>query len=200
MFKINFKKQFLFYFFTFLKQIAWGSSLNLLAANTVKEVYILNEKDMVGSFKDKVSVVQVSPTQLVVEVFSSKSVLDVKTDIQVRGVSNTNEHIVVWNNKRMVVYEINTLSSNTRIIDSFSCESDAAVMHENSIFSIEGSSIQVRSFQGTVKQTLSFQVQEGEPVALDVCGNFLVVGTLYGTIKLWDLSRRQTKTSSGVVK
>lgn len=59
---------------------------------------------------------QVSPTQLVVEVFSSKSVLDVKTDIQVRGVSNTNEHIVVWNNKRMVVYEINTLSSNTRII------------------------------------------------------------------------------------
>ncbi|KAB7493708.1 Intraflagellar transport protein [Armadillidium nasatum] len=174
-------------------QIAWGSSLNLLAANTVKEVYILNEKDMVGSFKDKVSVVQVSPTQLIVEVFSSKSVLDVKTDIQVRGVSNTNEHIVVWNNKRMVVYEINTLSSNTRIIDSFSCESDAAVMHENSIFSIEGSSIQVRSFQGTVKQTLSFQVQEGEPVALDVCGNFLVVGTLYGTIKLWDLSRREAK-------
>ena len=73
---------------------------------------------------------------------------------------------------------------------SFPCESESAVLHEGSVFAIEGSNIQVRSLQGTVKQTLSFTESDGEPIGLDVCGNFLVTATITGMIKLWDLSRR----------
>lgn len=64
------------------------------------------------------------------------------------------------------------------------------MLHEASIYSIEGANVQVRSIQGTIKQTLSFADNEGEPIGLDVCGNFLVVATIQGIIKLWDLSRR----------
>ena len=44
--------------------------------------------------------------------------------------------------------------------------------------------------QGTVKQILQFSETEGDPVLLDVCGNFLVAGTSLAHIKVWDLSRR----------
>lgn len=48
----------------------------------------------------------------------------------------------------------------------------------------------VTCLQGTVKQILQFSEAEGDPILLDVCGNFLVAGTSVGYIKLWDLSRR----------
>lgn len=73
---------------------------------------------------------------------------------------------------------------------SFQCEAESAVIQDGSIYAIENGSVQVRSLQGTVKQTLSFPENEGQPIALDVCGNFLVTATLQGVVRLWDLSRR----------
>lgn len=48
----------------------------------------------------------------------------------------------------------------------------------------------IACLQGTVKQILQFSETEGDPILLDVCGNFLVAGTSVGYIKMWDLSRR----------
>ncbi|EDO25556.1 predicted protein, partial [Nematostella vectensis] len=47
--------------------------------------------------------------------------------------------------------------------------------------------------QGTVKQILPFSEAEGDPVLLDLCGNFLVAGTSQGYVKCWDVSRREAK-------
>lgn len=44
--------------------------------------------------------------------------------------------------------------------------------------------------QGTVKQLLLFSETEGNPCLLDICGNFLVVGTDLSHFKSFDLSRR----------
>lgn len=70
------------------------------------------------------------------------------------------------------------------------------MLHEGSIYSIEGNNVQVRSLQGTVKQTLNFSESEGQPIGLDVCGNFLVASTINGIVKLWDLSRRYGTVST----
>ena len=48
----------------------------------------------------------------------------------------------------------------------------------------------ITCFQGTVKQILQFSEAEGDPILLDICGNFLGAGTSVGYIKMWDLSRR----------
>ena len=57
-------------------------------------------------------------------------------------------------------------------------------------------------WQGTVKQILQFPEAEGDPILLDVCGNFLVAGTSLGYVKVWDLSRRyefQTKLAYWII-
>jgi intraflagellar transport protein 140 len=54
----------------------------------------------------------------------------------------------------------------------------------------EQSAIQVRTFQGTVKQLLPTSDIEGQPIGMHLCGSFLTVATAAGWIKIWDLSRR----------
>lgn len=44
--------------------------------------------------------------------------------------------------------------------------------------------------QGTVKQLLLFSETEGNPCFLDICGNYLVIGTDLAHFKSFDLSRR----------
>ncbi|KAK3865459.1 hypothetical protein Pcinc_025661 [Petrolisthes cinctipes] len=176
-----------------IKQVSWGTTQNLLAVNTVRDVYILNEQHMVASYKDQVSVVQMSPTQLSVDIFSGGSHLELKAEIQVRGLHNSMDHLLLWNMKKMVVYEITSDATHLRVIASFPCEAESAVIQDGSIYAIEQGNVQVRSLQGTVKQTLNFPESEGQPIALDVCGNFLVTATLQGVVRLWDLSRREAK-------
>ncbi len=69
---------------------------------------------------------------------------------------------------------------------AFQADCEALAVHEH----IEKDKVQVRTFQGTIKQTLPFLEGEGEPVAMDINGNFLVVASVTGVIKVWDLSRR----------
>ena len=45
-------------------------------------------------------------------------------------------------------------------------------------------------YQGTVKQVINFSEAEGQPACLDVCGNYLLIGTETGVLKVYDLSRR----------
>ena len=41
-----------------------------------------------------------------------------------------------------------------------------------------------------MKQLINFSEVEGQPVCLDVCGNYLLIGTDLGILKVFDLSRR----------
>ena len=41
-----------------------------------------------------------------------------------------------------------------------------------------------------MKQLINFSDIEGQPVCLDVCGQYLLIGTDLGVLKVFDLSRR----------
>lgn len=66
-------------------------------------------------------------------------------------------------------------------------------MHGENLYTVEPHRVQVRTWQGTVKQLLVFSEAEGNPCLLDVCGNFLAVGTDLAHFKIFDLSRREAK-------
>lgn len=102
----------------------------------------------------------------------------------------------------LVTYSFCKISKKIRCIDcnqfiiicvgSFSCEVESALVHEQSvlIFEEEQSAVQVRTFQGTIKQMLATSDIEGQPIGMQLCGSFLTVATAAGWIKIWDLSRR----------
>lgn len=61
----------------------------------------------------QVSAVQVSPSQLVIEVELKEDrgkchTLELSTDLQVKGVAVTADHVALWSSKTLVVYQLST--------------------------------------------------------------------------------------------
>ncbi|XP_042294729.1 intraflagellar transport protein 140 homolog [Sceloporus undulatus] len=176
-------------------QIQWGSKKNLLAVNTTNSVSILSEQAMCSHFHQQVAVVQVSPNLFSFTSFSNKMTDNLRIDMHVNGVFTTKDAVTFWNGKQVAVFEFSGTA--LRNLGSFSCDSPVLAMHEENLYTVEPNRVQVRTWQGTVKQLLPFSESEGNPCLLDVCGNFLTVGTDMANFKIFDLSRREAKVHCG---
>ncbi|XP_034526545.1 intraflagellar transport protein 140 homolog isoform X2 [Ailuropoda melanoleuca] len=174
-----------------ITQIKWGSRKSLLAVNSISSVVILSEQAMSSHFHQQVAVVQMSPNLLSVSFLSSGVTHSLRTDMHISGVFVTKDAIAVWNGKQVVVFEPS--GAMLRNAGTFLCESPVVAMHEENVYTVEPNRVQVRTWQGTVKQLLPFSEAEGNPCFFDVCGNFLVVGTDLAHFKSFDLSRREAK-------
>ncbi|PIK61717.1 putative intraflagellar transport protein [Apostichopus japonicus] len=171
-------------------QIKWGTSRDLLCINTLDNVSILSQHIMSSHMRQQVAVVQTGPANLSVDLFTKGVHLDLKTDVHVHGVSNSKDNLAIWNGKKAVIYEIgNTI----RAAGTFVTESPLVVVHEQSVYTTEPGKIQVRNFQGTVKQLITLTEQDGEPICFDACEKFLAVATSCHMIKVFDISRREAK-------
>ncbi|XP_060028617.1 intraflagellar transport protein 140 homolog isoform X2 [Erinaceus europaeus] len=175
-------------------QIQWGSRRNLLAVSSDSSVVILSEQAMCSHCHQHVAAVQLSPSLVSVVFLATGVTHSLRTDMHISGVFATKDAVAVWNGKQVMIFE----SSGTilRNAGSFLCESPVLAMHEESVYTVEPNRVQVRTWQGTVKQLLLFSEAEGNPCCLDVCGNFLVVGTDSAHFKSFDLSRREAKAHS----
>ncbi|RLV94083.1 hypothetical protein DV515_00013283, partial [Chloebia gouldiae] len=172
-------------------QIKWGSRKNLLAVNNISSVVILSEQAMLTHFHQQVAVVQVSPNLFSVMIFSTGTTHSLRLDMNASGVFATQDAIVFWNGKQVAVFE--SSGDTFRSAGSFLCDSPVLSVHGENLYTVEPYRIQVRTWQGTVKQLLLFSEAEGNPCLLDVCGNFLAVGTDLSHLKIFDLSRREAK-------
>ncbi|XP_031595153.1 intraflagellar transport protein 140 homolog [Oreochromis aureus] len=172
-------------------QLQWGSNLNLLAANNSNTVLILCEHVMSAHFSQQVAAVQLSPTQLNITQFHTGLHFSLQSDIHVRGVCVTKDSVTVWNGKQVTVYELSGTS--LRNTGSFPCDSHVVAVHGENLYTVEPNRVQIRTPQGTVKQLLTFSKAEGNPVLLNVCQSYLVVGTDTANIRVFDLSRRDAK-------
>ncbi|NXO80980.1 IF140 protein, partial [Sitta europaea] len=172
-------------------QIKWGSRRNLLAVNNISSVVILSEQAMLAHFHQKVAVVQVSPNLFNVTNFSAGTTHSLHVDMNANGVFATKDAVVFWNGKQVAVFECS--GDTFRNAGSFLCDSPVLSVHGENLYTVEQYRIQVRTWQGTVKQLLVFSEAEGNPCLLDVCGNFLAVGTDLAHLKIFDLSRREAK-------
>ncbi|XP_062955109.1 intraflagellar transport protein 140 homolog isoform X2 [Cynocephalus volans] len=178
-----------------ITQIKWGSRKNLLAVNSISSVVILSEQAMSAHFHQQVAAVQVSPSLLNVSFLSTGAVHSLRTDMHIIGVFATKDAVAVWNGKQVVIFEPS--GATFRNAGAFLCESPLLAMHEESVYTVEPNRVQVRTWQGTVKQLLLFSEAEGNPCFLDICGNFLVIGTDLAHFKSFDLSRREAKVHCG---
>uniref|UniRef100_A0A8C3C4F6 Intraflagellar transport protein 140 homolog n=1 Tax=Cairina moschata TaxID=8855 RepID=A0A8C3C4F6_CAIMO len=174
-----------------ITQIKWGSRKNLLAVNSISSVVILSEQAMSCHFNQQVAAVQVSPSLFNVTFFSTGTTHSLHVDMTVNGVFATKDAVVFWNGKQVTVFECS--EDTLRSAGSFLCDSPVLSVHGENLYTVEPYRVQVRTWQGTVKQLLVFSEAEGNPCLLDVCGNFLAVGTDLAHFKIFDLSRREAK-------
>ncbi|XP_034252751.1 intraflagellar transport protein 140 homolog [Thrips palmi] len=186
-----------------VKQLQWGPGAGELAVNCITNVYILREQVLAACYNQQVSAVQISGTALVVSIGTNYPPLDLHTEIQIKGVVVSSDHIAAWSGRTVIVYQLLLGESVSISVEgTFACMVETAVLLDKSIVILgegEGNTsgsnpnITVRTFQGTVKQTLALNDQEGKPLSMELNGNFLTVTSDIGFIKMWDFSRREAK-------
>jgi intraflagellar transport protein 140 len=128
------------------------------------------------------------------------------------------DHIVVWSGKKVEIYEITDgtvlfllvfffspplvfsipltsqeKDTNFQHLSTFKSPALAATVHNDSVFVALPLRIEICNFQGICKQTISFMETEGDPLILNISGNFLVAITKNNYLKCWDLSRREAR-------
>ncbi|ESO81986.1 hypothetical protein LOTGIDRAFT_223604 [Lottia gigantea] len=176
-----------------VRQVEWAPKKGFMAVNTVSNVFMLSEQVMSASFRDETAVVQYGPSSIAIEIFSTGNNHDIKVDMQIKGAYTTKDAMAIWNGKRVILYEYAADRSVIRSTGTFQTEAMMICLYEQNVYTIEQNKVQVRTFQGTVKQILSFIDMEGVPIYLDICGNYLTVATDTGLVRVYDLSRREAK-------
>ncbi|XP_076752394.1 intraflagellar transport protein rempA [Xylocopa sonorina] len=178
-----------------VKQITWGATLlrsPLLAVNCITNVFILCQQPMCATYNDGVCASQLSPTQILIETDDLSHAL--KTDIQVQVVAVNKDYVSVSSGRQIMTYRMQKDASlYTTVVANFNCDTDKLLIYDHTLIVLTPVLIQLRSMEGTVIQALPTLPEEGEPITMELTGQYLTVASLNGILKIWDLSKREAK-------
>ncbi|XP_025195129.1 LOW QUALITY PROTEIN: intraflagellar transport protein 140 homolog [Melanaphis sacchari] len=171
-----------------IKYCVW-SPLNL-AVHAMNGIYILHEHSLLASYKEEVAIVQTSVNDLNVFYLSKDESFSFNTNLQVIGLALNKEHICLWNGKLISVYKMQSKEI-PAVVGTFNCDVQEACIYDRILIIAENcGKLQIRTFQGTIKQTLDV---EAPIVCLTLSTCYLAAVTLSGVIHIWDLNRREAK-------
>lgn len=126
-----------------------------------------------------------------------------------------NENYIVFTNGRSITayeiiwklnveekFELNTnLSQNNEkspkitatAIGTFSKDNEGIILFERNILTLFPSGVSIHSINGTITASIPVLQAEGEPIGMDLTGNYLTIFTIDGFLKVYDLSDRDPK-------
>ncbi|KAF0771516.1 Uncharacterized protein FWK35_00000315 [Aphis craccivora] len=171
-----------------IKYCIW-SPLNL-AVHAMNGIYILHEHSLLAIYKEDVAIVQTSANDLNVFFPSINESFNFNSNLQVIGFALNKEHICLWNGKLISVYKIQSKEM-PAVVGTFNCDVQEACIFDRIVIVAENcGKLQIRTFQGTIKQTLDV---EAPIVCLTLNTCYLAAITLSGVVHIWDLNRREAK-------
>ncbi|EFA08985.1 Intraflagellar transport protein 140 homolog-like Protein [Tribolium castaneum] len=200
-----------------VKQLMWGSvqlRLPLLSVNCVTCVYIMKEQSICTCFSDEVWCTQKTASQVLVESAKSNVLLTLET--QITDMCINDSFAIFTNGRRVLVYEIfwdgsdsekfelNTnISKQTessadfsiKLISTFACDNEKVLLHKKMIVVLTAKAVTLRQLNGSVITTIVSPSHEGEPIGLDVTGNYLTIFTIEGYMKVYELGENEAKLS-----
>lgn len=183
-----------------VKEIVWGnvSYRNpYLCVNCVTNVFILKKQSLCSYYCENLWAIQLSSTQLLIQNKTNKVVQNYEIQVQVLCLSSN--HIVVSNGRIVLVFQV--VSSNKsitgsiefKVLGNFTCESERLLIYEHIIIALMSNSVQTRSLNGVLLNTIKTSDIEGEPIGIELTNKFLCVFTMNGYLKLYDISPHEPK-------
>lgn len=198
-----------------VKQLMWGSvqlRLPLLSVNCVTSVYIMKEQTICTCFSDDIWCTQKTANQVLVESPKSNFLLQLQTQVTDMSVNDTYAiftngrkilvHEILWDNTDAEKFELNTNLSKTsesttdfsvKLLTTFSCDNEKILLYKKIIFVMTPKSVTLRQLNGSVITNLISPSHEGEPIGIDITGNFLTIFTIEGFVKVYELNENDPK-------
>ncbi|CAL1292527.1 unnamed protein product [Larinioides sclopetarius] len=177
----------------YIRNFEWCENLEVMGLITTSDVYIITKQKMCFAFDDGISAVQVSARQVVIELVSRDLSVHLLTETEIKAVFLSQNIVALYCNDKLIFYEVNFDDKKTMHLGTFTPASETIILHDQSVYVVNDTRIDIKTFQGTLKAYFTFTKEEGEPFVMDACGNFFVSASTTGIIKLWDISGREAK-------
>ena len=179
-----------------VRALTWGGGNKFLAINCVRQIFILTEQELAVDYYAGVSAFQTSPTNVIITNHGVKddSNTDVTANAQVHDLKVTQNHLFLFGNGgKIMTFEQQKDINHVMPGGEFSLENvDLVTSDDQSIYTLEADRINVRSFQGTIKHTMSLNDDSGG-LKLQTKGSYLMVVTKAGIVRIWDVSKRDMR-------
>uniref|UniRef100_A0A914QJ26 IFT140 second beta-propeller domain-containing protein n=1 Tax=Panagrolaimus davidi TaxID=227884 RepID=A0A914QJ26_9BILA len=121
---------------------------------------------------------------------------DISLPFGVKGFRLSGKFITVWDEENVHIYEIKDSNDAPISITSsanFTCSAKDATVFGSMVIVLESNKLDIRTFQGTIRQTLGFREIEGLPILMDFNGKYMAVATTNGYLSVYDLSGKDIK-------
>eukprot|EP00873_Tetraselmis_striata_P011387 jgi/Tetstr1/431651/TSEL_021180.t1 len=181
------------------ERVEWGPNPRVMSVATEENIVVLRRTLLAARLRDTVAAVQLSQNEVAVSsVDGSWPSRSVTTELKLTGLDVSASHLLLWNGAQAEVYDIDGGGGGAPPCSaSFACVSASVALHRDSIFRCGSRKVEVLNLAGTVKQSLDLEENQGDPVCLDVSGDYLAVLTSTKTVRLWKLGGREAKPWQG---
>ena len=180
-----------------IRTLNWGGLNKYLAINCVRQVFILTEQELAADYCSAVSVIQTSPLNILVTFYGNRKedTLEINAQAQVAALKLSQSHLFLYGNGgKIMTYELQKDINHSLAGGEFSLDTiDLVTSDDSNIYTVEGDRINVRSFQGTIKHTMSLNDESGA-FKVQAQGQYLMVCTKSGIIRIWDVSKRDMRS------
>uniref|UniRef100_A0A915J6M4 Intraflagellar transport protein 140 homolog n=1 Tax=Romanomermis culicivorax TaxID=13658 RepID=A0A915J6M4_ROMCU len=205
-----------------ISSIQWSCGFNCLSAYAMNDIFVLKERSLLTQFAENHLVVQSDQHTLQLTRLEPPTTVECKiTDHPPKALRIWPPFVACFDGGRFSVYEMtDSMDGGIVVVGSFDVlvgqqqQSDRELklsrdeddvhnesgqladfaLHSSGLYLTDKARIQVKTFQGTLKQSLPLADEEKDPCLLNVHGHFLVVATISGFLRIYDLSRREAKS------
>ncbi|KAI6196728.1 Intraflagellar transport protein [Aphelenchoides besseyi] len=176
-----------------MSAMAWSNTSPTLAVCSIDSIQIFRSQSVATCVDVKYAMLQLGPQQVslikIVEPIESQ---DVRFEHVISGFHLHGRHFVTWNEEQLYVHEIIDQEDSPLDVQQLSVVSaplvSNALIYGQQLYSVEKGQLNVRTFQGTLKKTISFREIEGDVDTIDLNGRWLVLGSTHGYLRVYELN------------
>ncbi|XP_055334398.1 intraflagellar transport protein 140 homolog [Paramacrobiotus metropolitanus] len=174
-----------------------SAGTSAFAAISAKHAYILQQRPLAYSFLYPFVAVQSAADAFFLANTTSQRAANEKVTFAVDGLIVGEKTVVVWGESKAILYQISSETEEQGFklteMGSFEKKYLAMAVHGSNAVAITSDTLSILSMQGITKFELRVQSVEGDLQLLSVRNSMCAVATSGGYLKLWNLSKVDTK-------
>src|SRR5690606_10853811 len=111
----------------------------------------------------------------------------------IKGLSLFSNIILSWNGTTAYIFEVNLTTFQLSKINSINIKSNLLALNEDSVIAANGKNIDVYSYEGELKNSITLDQHLGDIVIFNTVNKFLLVCTSNNYYGIYDITRRTLK-------
>ncbi|GMR36268.1 hypothetical protein PMAYCL1PPCAC_06463, partial [Pristionchus mayeri] len=172
--------------------LTWSTFCGSLAVSIDSTLIVLQDNETIAHFRNKIAAVQNTPSSINLINSDKGGFHELRLNFQVKGIFLADKQLTVWSNDTIAVMDVQS-SLVAHPSTFFQCTARDVALVQQTVVTLENDKVNMRTLQGTVKQQITVPEMEGDPFAIHVNKNWLVLATTNNFLRVYDLSKREAR-------